>query len=158
MGKANAEIVTKVKYRLEFEEYPETSEGGVACIYNVTGMDPNKALEIFDLKNIQYSYKEGTSRESIYCPFLKTKVYKETRTCRGIKICQFAAPELATMTHTSVNFNDNLFKKIFDANELLLDTNTLNAFAVAHKTPCGFIHSHSRIRCDGKPKLEKHFQ
>lgn len=87
LGKANAEIVTKVKYRLEFEEYPETSEGGVACIYNITGMDPNKALEIFDLKNIQYSYKEGTSRESIYCPFLKTKAYKETRTCRSIKMC-----------------------------------------------------------------------
>ncbi|RIB00812.1 hypothetical protein C2G38_2232869 [Gigaspora rosea] len=58
LGKANVEIVTKVKYLFEFEEYPETSEGVVACIYNVTGMDPNKALEIFDLKNIQYFYKE----------------------------------------------------------------------------------------------------
>ncbi|RIB01402.1 hypothetical protein C2G38_2230968, partial [Gigaspora rosea] len=34
LGKANVEIVTKVKYRVEFEEYPETSEGEVACIYN----------------------------------------------------------------------------------------------------------------------------
>ncbi|CAG8847611.1 26497_t:CDS:1, partial [Gigaspora margarita] len=99
MGKASIEIVTKVKYCLEFEEYPETSEGDVACIYNVTGMDPNKACKIFDLKNIQYSYKKGTTRESIYCPFLKTKVYKEIRTCCSIKMCQFPISELATMTH-----------------------------------------------------------
>ncbi|CAG8730576.1 17924_t:CDS:2, partial [Racocetra persica] len=158
LGKSNAEIVAKVKYRLEFEEYPETSDNRVACIYNVAGMDPEKALEIFDLKNIQYSYKEGTARKSVYCPFLKIKVYKKTQACRSIKICQFAASELVTMIHTSVNFDDNLFKKIFDANELSLDTNTLNAFAVAHKTSCGFIHSHTRIRCDGKPKLEKHYQ
>ncbi|CAG8779611.1 17622_t:CDS:2, partial [Racocetra persica] len=125
LGKSNAEIMAKVKYHLEFEEYPETSDDGVACIYNVASMDPEKALEIFDLKNIQYSYKEGTARESVYCPFLKTKVYKETRACYSIKICQFAASELVTMTHTSVNFDDNLFKKIFDANELSLDTNTL---------------------------------
>ncbi|CAG8622903.1 23645_t:CDS:10 [Gigaspora margarita] len=128
LGKANSEIVAKIKYRLEFEEYPETSEDGVACVYNVTGMDPEKALEIFDLKNIQYLYKEGTTRESVYCPFLNTKVYKETRTCRSIKMCQFAAPELLKMTHTFVNFEDNLFKKIFDANELSLDTNTLKLF------------------------------
>ncbi|CAG8481829.1 22666_t:CDS:2, partial [Racocetra persica] len=101
LGKAKSEIVNKIKYRLEFEEYPETSENGVACVYNVAGMDTEKALEIFDLKNIQYAYKDGTTRESVYCPFLKTKVYKETRTCRGIKICQFAAPELVAMTHTS---------------------------------------------------------
>ncbi|CAG8798854.1 15916_t:CDS:2, partial [Gigaspora margarita] len=101
--------------------YPETSENGVACVYNVAGMDTEKALEIFDLKNIQYAYKGGTTRESVYCPFLNTKVYKETRTCRGIKICQFAAPELVAMTHTSVNFDDHLFKKIFEANELSLD-------------------------------------
>ncbi|CAG8839365.1 37065_t:CDS:2, partial [Racocetra persica] len=100
LGKTNTEIVTKVKYRLEFEEYLKTSEGRVACIYNVNGMDSNKALEIFDLKNIQYSYKEETTRKSIYCPFLNTKVYKETRTCCSIKMCQFAAPELVTMTYT----------------------------------------------------------
>ncbi|CAG8815801.1 12775_t:CDS:10, partial [Gigaspora margarita] len=110
------EIVMKVKYRLEFEEYPETSEDSVACIYNVTGMDSNKALKIFDLKNIQYSYKEGTTCKSIYCSFLKTKIYKEIRTCHSIKMCQFAAPELATMTHTTVTFDDNLFKKIHKDN------------------------------------------
>ncbi|CAG8740913.1 3395_t:CDS:10, partial [Gigaspora margarita] len=101
LSRANVEIVSKIKYRLEFEEYPETSKDGVACVYNVAGMDTEKALEIFDLKNIQYAYKDGITRESVYCHFLKTKVYKETRTCRGIKICQFAAPELTTMTHTS---------------------------------------------------------
>ncbi|CAG8470824.1 14953_t:CDS:2 [Gigaspora rosea] len=181
LGKASAEIVTKIKYRLEFEEYLETSEVGVACIYNVTGMDPEKAFEIFDLKNIQYSYKDETTRESVYCPFLNANVYKETRTCRSIKMCQFVAPELLTITYTSVNFEDNLFKKIFNANELSLDTNTLKTvlifielffiiviniknfiiiseFAVAHKTLYGFIRSRTRIQCDGKPKLEQHYQ
>ncbi|CAG8850391.1 1121_t:CDS:1, partial [Racocetra persica] len=42
-----------------------------------------------------------------------------------IKICQFAAAELVSMTHLSVDFNDNIFKKVFDSNELFLDTNTL---------------------------------
>ncbi|CAG8692986.1 33977_t:CDS:2, partial [Gigaspora margarita] len=139
IGRAKTEIVVKIKHRLEFEEYPETSEDGVAYIYNVAGMDTEKALEIFDLKNIQYSYKDRTTRKSVYCLFLTTKVYKETRTCRGIKMCQFAAPELVTMMHTSVHFANNLFKKIFEANELSSDTNTLNAFAAAHKVPCGFI-------------------
>ncbi|RIB13437.1 hypothetical protein C2G38_2144552 [Gigaspora rosea] len=132
LGKASAEIVTKIKYRLEFEEYLETSEVGVACIYNVTGMDPEKAFEIFDLKNIQYSYKDETTRESVYCPFLNANVYKETRTCRSIKMCQFVAPELLTITYTE--------------------------FAVAHKTLYGFIRSRTRIQCDGKPKLEQHYQ
>ncbi|CAG8776879.1 25083_t:CDS:2 [Gigaspora rosea] len=125
LGKANAEIVTKIKYRLEFEEYPETLEDGVTCIYNITGMDIEKAKKIFDLKNIQYSYKDGIVYESIYCPFLQTKVYKETQNCNSIKMCQFAAPELVSMTHSSVDFNNNLFKKVFDSNELSLDTNTL---------------------------------
>ncbi|CAG8787421.1 21075_t:CDS:2, partial [Gigaspora rosea] len=133
LGRTKLEIVTKIKYQLEFEEYPETSENGVACVYNVADMDTEKALEIFDRKNIQYAYKNGTTCESVYCPFLNTKVYKETRTYRGIKICQFAAPELVAMTHTSVNFDDYLFKKIFEANELSLDVNTLNVFAAAHK-------------------------
>ncbi|CAG8515864.1 304_t:CDS:10 [Cetraspora pellucida] len=48
----------------EIEEIDETSEDGVACVYNVAGMDTEKALEIFDLKNIQYSYKDGTTCES----------------------------------------------------------------------------------------------
>ncbi|CAG8839102.1 14136_t:CDS:2, partial [Gigaspora margarita] len=124
-GKASTEIVTKIKYHLEFEENPETSKDGVVCIYNVTGMDPEKALEIFDLKNIH------------------------------IKMCQFAASELLTMTHMSLNFENNLFKKIFDANELSFDTNTKNTFAAVHKTLYGFIHSCTRIQCDSKPKLEQ---
>ncbi|CAG8817450.1 16336_t:CDS:1, partial [Gigaspora margarita] len=60
--RAKTEIVAKIKHRLEFEEYPETSEDGIACIYNVAVMNTEKALEIFDLKNIQYSYKDRTTR------------------------------------------------------------------------------------------------
>ncbi|CAG8702597.1 37878_t:CDS:2 [Gigaspora margarita] len=51
-----------------------------------------------------------------------------------------STPELATMIHTTVNFDDNLFKKIFDANNLSLATNNL------------------KIRCDDKPKFEKYYQ
>ncbi|CAG8522799.1 18504_t:CDS:10, partial [Racocetra persica] len=128
LGRANVEIVSKIKYRLEFEEYLETSEDGVACVYNVASMDTEKALEIFDLKNIQYSYKDGTTHESVFCPFLNTKVYKETRTCRGVKICQFAAPELTTMTHIShIKYYVGLFPQ-------------------------------TGIQCNGKPKLNTHYQ
>ncbi|CAG8831443.1 15414_t:CDS:2, partial [Racocetra persica] len=63
---SSKEIARQVKYRLEFEEYPETASDSIACIYNVSGIDPEKAREIFDLKNIQYSYKEGTTHDNIY--------------------------------------------------------------------------------------------
>ncbi|CAG8768273.1 26171_t:CDS:2, partial [Gigaspora rosea] len=36
----------------EIDKYPETSKNGVVCVYNVAGMDTEKALEIFDLTNI----------------------------------------------------------------------------------------------------------
>ncbi|CAG8790274.1 17255_t:CDS:2, partial [Gigaspora rosea] len=121
----NTETAGRVKYRLEFEEYPETAPDGVACIYNIAGMDPEKACEIFDLKNIQYSYKDGTTRDNVHCSFLNTKVYKETRSCRGVKYCQFISPELKNASHTVVDFDDELFKKIFEANELSVDTATL---------------------------------
>lgn len=62
------------------------------------------------------------------------------------------------MMHLSVHFANNLFKKIFVANELSSDANTLNAFAAAHKVPCGFIYSQTSIRCNGKPKLRSHYQ
>ncbi|CAG8836761.1 17771_t:CDS:2, partial [Racocetra persica] len=58
---SSKEIAGQVKYRLEFEEYSETAPDSIACIYNISGINPKKACEIFDLKNIQYSYKEGTT-------------------------------------------------------------------------------------------------
>ncbi|CAG8794608.1 1633_t:CDS:2, partial [Racocetra persica] len=57
-----------------------------------------KAKEIFDLKNIQYLYKNRTVQET---------------------------SELALITYLLVDFNDNIFKKVFDSNKLSLDTNTL---------------------------------
>ncbi|CAG8682156.1 30803_t:CDS:2, partial [Racocetra persica] len=101
---SSKEIAERVKYQLEFEEYSETAPDGVACIYNVSGLDLEIAHEIFDLKNIQYSYKESTT----------------------LKFCQYILPEIKNTSHTIVNFGDELFKKIFEANELLIDTATLN--------------------------------
>ncbi|RIB22191.1 hypothetical protein C2G38_2174627 [Gigaspora rosea] len=104
------------------QKYLETAPDGVACIYNIASIDPEKACEIFDLKNIQYSYKDGTTHNNVHCSFLNTKVYKETRSCCGIKFCQFISPELKNISHTVVDFDDKLFKKIFEANELSVDT------------------------------------
>ncbi|CAG8508273.1 35704_t:CDS:2, partial [Racocetra persica] len=111
LGRAKREIVAKIKYWLKFEEYPETSEDRVVYVYNIVGIDTKKAFEIFNLKNIQYAYKDETTHESIYCSFLKTKVYKETRTCCGVKMCQVVVSELVAIKHVLVNFNNNLFKK-----------------------------------------------
>ncbi|CAG8679855.1 2247_t:CDS:2, partial [Cetraspora pellucida] len=129
-SRGNKETAGRVKYRLEFEEYPETASDGVACIYNVAGMDLKKANEIFDLKNIQYSYKDGTSHNEVYCSFLNTKVYKETRSCCGVKF----------------------------SNELLVDNATLNEFVAAHKIACKYYDELTQIRCNGKPILTKFYQ
>lgn len=157
-SRGNKKTAGWVKYRLEFEEYPETAPDRVACIYNIAGMDPEKACEIFDLKNIQYSYKDGTTRDNVYCSFLNTKVYKETRSCRGVKFCQFISPELKNASHTVVDFDDELFKKIFEANELSVDTATLNEFVAAHKISCEYYDELAQIRCNEKQKLAKHYQ
>ncbi|CAG8849956.1 20354_t:CDS:2, partial [Gigaspora margarita] len=146
-----------VKYQLEFEEYPETAPDGVACIYNIAGMDPEKVYKIFDLKNIQYSYKDGTTCDNVHCSFLNTKVYKETRLCHRVKFCQFISPELKNNSYTVVDFDDELFKKIFEANELLVDTATLNEFVAAYKISCEYYDELAQIRCNGKPNLAKHY-
>ncbi|RIB25730.1 hypothetical protein C2G38_2138644 [Gigaspora rosea] len=101
-SRGNTETAGQVKYRLEFEEYPETAPDVVACIYNIAGMDPEKACEIFDLKNIQYSYK--------------------------------------------------------DANELSVDTATLNEFVAVHKISYEYYDELAQLRCNGKPNLAKHYQ
>ncbi|CAG8690501.1 10930_t:CDS:2 [Racocetra persica] len=73
-----------------------------------------------DTQDPENPFMDGTVRESVYCPFLQTKVYKEIRKCNSIKMCQFTAAKLVSMTHSSVDFNNNIFKKIFDSNELSL--------------------------------------
>ena len=55
--------------------------------------------------------KPGGETE-VFCPYLDVKVKKETRTCLGIKMCEFAASELCNTTHESVDPNSDLACKI----------------------------------------------
>ncbi|CAG8737845.1 5413_t:CDS:2, partial [Racocetra persica] len=49
-SRGNKETAEQVKYRLEFEEYPKTALDGVACIYNIAGMDLKKEYDRYERK------------------------------------------------------------------------------------------------------------
>ncbi|CAG8849739.1 29482_t:CDS:1, partial [Racocetra persica] len=97
----------EIEYQLEFQEYPRTSNTGVATVYNIsTFEDENqqiatKVQDAFALKNIQYAYGDpGNIKKSIKCPFLGVKTRREYRTCQGIKVCECASSDLE-VSHTS---------------------------------------------------------
>ena len=62
------------------------------------------------------------------CPYLgDIAVNKKDRTCQGIKICEFASPELQKIKHDSVNSNLNLRLKM--NKDLSTDNTENNTFA-----------------------------
>ncbi|CAB5188576.1 unnamed protein product [Rhizophagus irregularis] len=109
---------SEIRYYLEFQEYPNTSETGFASIFNVSGWDENEARKAFALTNIQYSYGgNGTIRTVKNCEFFPNiSVIKEQRECLSVKVCQYASKEL-DIGHTSVDFSTPLFENMFNANE-----------------------------------------
>ena len=58
------------------------------------------------------------------CPYLgDIAVIRKDRTCQGVKMCEFADPELREMKHESVDLDSNLRFKI---NKELSDNNIEN--------------------------------
>ncbi|RIB27576.1 hypothetical protein C2G38_2240053 [Gigaspora rosea] len=148
--------VDQVEYYLEFQEYPKTSLTGVASIYNVSGWEPDDAKKAFGISNIQYAYGDpGNIRSIQKCPFLGVPVKKTYRSCLSVKVCEFSSTDL-DIEHTSVNFEDQLYKKIFDSNEFSVDTFTLNTYGQAYNTPCPYIDPITNIRCNGNPILREY--
>ncbi|RGB22076.1 hypothetical protein C1646_678098 [Rhizophagus diaphanus] len=147
-------IASEVRYYIEFQEYPNTSETGFASIYNVSGWDENEARKAFSMTNIQYSYGgNGTIRTVKNCDFFPGfEVSKEERKCLGVKMCEFASKELLDVSHTSVDFTSSIFKNTFNANEKFYEKATLCLFAKANEYKCGYVDRNG-IRCDGVPKL-----
>ncbi|CAG8846725.1 5848_t:CDS:2, partial [Racocetra persica] len=116
--------VDQVEYYFEFQKYPKTSETGVASIYNIFGWKPDNAKNAFKISNIQYAYGDsGTIRLIQKCLFLGIPVKKTYCSCLGVKVCKFGSATL-NIEHTLVNFEDQLYKNIFDANEFSVDTFT----------------------------------
>ncbi|RGB24156.1 hypothetical protein C1646_773484 [Rhizophagus diaphanus] len=69
-------VVNDIEFHLELQEYPRTSEDGVAYVYSVSAFDHKKAREFFSLKNIQYamdSKKLNSSHDSVN---FETNTYK----------------------------------------------------------------------------------
>jgi hypothetical protein len=107
-----------LKYYLEFQEYPCTSETGTASVYNLSGWNPSEAKETFKLHNIQYAIGNPGKIWEIFCHFLGVQCKVEQRTCKGVKMCKLADPVLLENKHSYVNFEDDTNKKIFEAREL----------------------------------------
>ncbi|CAG8797726.1 7604_t:CDS:2, partial [Racocetra persica] len=119
---------------------------------------PDDAKKAFGISNIQYAYGDpGTIRSIQKCPFLGVPVQKTYHSCLSIKVCEFSSTTL-DVEHTSVNFEDRLYKKIFDANEFSVDTFTLNVYGQAYNTPCSYIDPNTNIRCNGNPILREYKQ
>ena len=55
--------------------------------------------------------KPGGETE-VFCPYLSVQVKKETWTCHGVKICEFAASELHNTIHESIDLHSDLTRKI----------------------------------------------
>ncbi|CAB4402601.1 unnamed protein product [Rhizophagus irregularis] len=101
-------------------EYPPTSENGVAIIYHVEGWQNVDSA----FTDIQYSMGEPSGQNQTTCSYFgDITVNKKDRTCRGLKICEFASPELLEMTHKSVDPNSDLCLKM---SKELLDNNLEN--------------------------------
>ncbi|RIB07531.1 hypothetical protein C2G38_2214135 [Gigaspora rosea] len=70
--------VDQIEYFLEFQEYPKTSSTGVASVYNVSGWKPDDAKKAFGIANLQYSYRNpGTIQSIKKCLFLGSQLYKK---------------------------------------------------------------------------------
>jgi len=48
-------LISDVRHNIEFEEYPHTSNEGIAYVYNVSGWNGETAKKTFALINVQYS-------------------------------------------------------------------------------------------------------
>ncbi|CAG8444559.1 2547_t:CDS:2, partial [Scutellospora calospora] len=140
------------------EDKVETSLTGIASIYNVSSWKPEEAKKVFGLSNIQYAYGDLENIRSIQIYlFLGVRVQKTYRSCHSVKICEFSSATL-NIEHTSVNFEDQLYKKIFDANEFSVNTFTLNTYAQAYNTPCSYIDSITNVHCNGNSVLREYKQ
>ena len=62
---------------------------------------------------IQYPMGEPSGQNLTTCSYLgNVTVNKKDRTCRGLKICEFASPELQEMKHESVDPDSDLRLKV----------------------------------------------
>ncbi|CAB4428210.1 unnamed protein product [Rhizophagus irregularis] len=131
-------------------EYPPTSEEGTAIIYHVEGW---QNIEMA-FEDVQYSMGLPCGQNKTTCTYLgDIAVIKKDRTCHGVKICEFADPELREMEHKSVDPNSDLRLRM--SKELSTDNVNYNTFAkylAAHKTECRYMRN--GIQCNGKPILK----
>ena len=118
-------IINDIEFHLEFQEYPRTSEEGVAFVYNVSAFEHEKAKKLFNIKNVQYAVdnKKGTTYE-FECEFLGIRAIKNTRHCHGVKMCSYSAEEL-NFSHTSVDFENNTYKNIYNTYEHSIEKYTI---------------------------------
>ncbi|POG59122.1 hypothetical protein GLOIN_2v1789505 [Rhizophagus irregularis DAOM 181602=DAOM 197198] len=106
-------------------EYPPTSEEGTAIIYHVEGW---QNIEMA-FEDVQYSMGLPCGQNKTTCTYLgDIAVIKKDRTCHGVKICEFADPELREMEHKSVDPNSDLRLRM--SKELSTDNVNYNTFAI----------------------------
>jgi len=114
-------LISDVRHNIEFEEYPHTSNEGIAYVYNVSGWNGETAKKTFALINVQYSLGHPSNvKKNIFCNYFACHVHREYRSCQGIKVCEFADPWLFEQ-HTQVNFNENVYQRVFDQHESMSD-------------------------------------
>ncbi|CAG8617325.1 7037_t:CDS:2, partial [Dentiscutata heterogama] len=151
-------IINQVKYYLEFQEYSKTSETGIASIYNVSSWKLDDAKNAFGISNIQYAYSDPETIRSIQkYSFLGVPVKKTYCLCLGVKVCEFGSATL-DIKHKLVNFEDQLYKNIFDTNKFLVETFTLNTYGQVYNTPYSYIDLITNIHYSGVSILRKYKQ
>ncbi|PKY61711.1 hypothetical protein RhiirA4_432001, partial [Rhizophagus irregularis] len=119
-----------IEYHFEFKEYPRTSEMGVATVFNVDGWNTERV--------IQEKYQQSKNH-----PFLGTACKREFRTCQEVKICKFASLQILEGEHTTVDFENEYYKELFNQEEYNSRDLALCQFVAAHKFSCKFIDSNT---------------
>lgn len=55
---------------------------------------------------MQYSLQKEGGANKHWCEYLQTKIYSILYKCRGIKACEYLAPEIRDFVQTEVKEND----------------------------------------------------
>ncbi|CAI2184801.1 18909_t:CDS:2 [Funneliformis geosporum] len=101
-------------------EYLAISQEGVAIIYHVEGWN--------NVEAIQYSMGKPCGQHNSTCIYLgNIGVVRKERICQGVKLCEFATPELLEIKHETVDPESDLCLKV--NNEVSVNNIKNNTFA-----------------------------
>ncbi|KAI9089995.1 hypothetical protein DFS34DRAFT_654283 [Phlyctochytrium arcticum] len=142
-------FVEQLLYSTEPIEYPPTSPTGVAIVYDVSVWTTPKAA----FADVQYSTGSPGGSQVAHCVLLNVQTKKETRTCQGIKMCEYVADEIKEMSHMAVDPESPVMAPILAIMDLLHHSEETANYDTKKSKCCPFVDGDG-ISCTGKPIIK----